>query len=301
MKIVHLSDLHLNPVYNHENINKTRAFLKNVAEEGFDHLTIGGDIAHDADEESFMIFRKMLKEFDLLDSKRVSLTIGNHDIFGGVYTVSELLNFPVRCRSTDYEKKVNAFVSYFEELFMDCYFPSEDSIFPFAKFLDESVIIGINTIDKYSRIKNPFASNGKVTQTDFDNLQKIFGLESVKDRKKIILAHHHFYKNNLEAKSSSNELWNKIEGYTLKLRGKKKLLKQFKRNNVSLILHGHSHENKIYQRMGLNIYNSAGSIDNGFKDKYFTNEISFLGNEIRINENERKISRVNESLVASPA
>ncbi|MBK7979005.1 MAG: metallophosphoesterase [Ignavibacteriae bacterium] len=84
----------------------------------------------------------------------------------------------------------------------------------------------------------------------------------IQDQKKIILSHHHFYKNNFEAKSSNNDIWNKIEGYTLKLRGNKKLLKLFSDNNVDLILHGHSHENKCYSRFGIKIFNAGGSIDN---------------------------------------
>jgi 3',5'-cyclic AMP phosphodiesterase CpdA len=286
MRIVHLSDLHFNPLYDSENIIKTTLFLENALKEGFDHLTISGDIAHNADTQSFEIFRNMLKEYDLLDSKKATITIGNHDIFGGVFTVKDLFGFPERCRMTDYDKSVSVFISHFEELFLDCYFPSKDSIFPFAKILGDKVIIGINTNDIYSRVKNPFASNGKVTNSDYENLLKIFNLESLRNKDKIILGHHHFYKNSFEAKSSNNELWNKIEGYTLKLRGKKKLLKLFKRNNVKLLLHGHSHENKHYNRMGIDIYNSAGSIDNDFTDRIFINKIFMQQNTIDIVERE---------------
>ncbi|MFZ1292453.1 MAG: metallophosphoesterase [Melioribacteraceae bacterium] len=262
MRILHLSDLHLNPNYHKNNIEKTRTALSQAAIDGFDHLIITGDIAHDADEASFKIFRDILKDFNLLDSKKTTVIIGNHDIFGGVYSVKDLINFPERCKKTNYVDQVLRFVNYYEELFVDCIFPDDKSVFPFAKILDESVLIGINTNDLYSVLMNPFASNGKVSKQDYENLKFILSDERIVNRKKIVLSHHHFYKNSFEAKSSSNELWNKIEGYTLKLRGKKKLLKLFKKNNIELILHGHSHENKNYSRLGINLFNAGGSIDN---------------------------------------
>ncbi|MBK7105582.1 MAG: metallophosphoesterase [Ignavibacteriae bacterium] len=262
MRILHLSDLHLNPYYHKNNIEKTRTALTQAVIDGFDHLIVTGDIAHDADEESFKIFRNILKDFNLLDSKKTTVIIGNHDIFGGVYSVKDLINFPERCKTTNYNDQVLRFVNYFEELFIDCIFPEDGSVFPFAKIIDDIVLIGINTNDVYSVIKNPFASNGRVSKQEFTNIKLILSDKRIEKHKKIILSHHHFYKNNFEAKSSSNDLWNKIEGYTLKLRGKKKLLKLFTKNEIGLVLHGHSHENKNYSRLGIDFFNAGGSIDN---------------------------------------
>ncbi|MBK8946065.1 MAG: metallophosphoesterase [Ignavibacteriae bacterium] len=291
MKILHLSDLHLNPIYHKNNIEKTRLALTQASIDEFDHLIITGDIAHDADEESFKIFREILKEFNLLDSRKTTVIIGNHDIFGGVYSVKDLLNFPERCKSTNYSDQVLRFVNYFEELFTDCIFPDEKNIFPFVKILDDVALIGINTNDIYSVIKNPFASNGKVSKNEYKYLKLILEDSGIDNKKKIVLSHHHFYKNNFEAKSSTNDLWNKIEGYTLKLRGKKKLLKLFVKNNIDAILHGHSHENKIYSRLGINIFNAGGSIDNEDKNlfclNYFnteTMEITSKRSELQLTE-----------------
>jgi 3',5'-cyclic AMP phosphodiesterase CpdA len=295
MRILHISDLHLNPNYHKINIDKTRLAFSEALKKGFDHLIITGDVAHDADKESFLIFKNILKEFSLLDSPKTTIVIGNHDIFGGVYSVKDLINFPERCKFTNFEQKVMEFVNYFEELFVDCIFPSEENIFPFAKIIGDFVFIGINTNDVYSVLKNPFASNGKITDKDFENLKLLLKNSKLDGKKKIILSHHHFYKNNYEAKSSGNDLWNKIEGYTLKLRGKKKLIKQFVKNDVKIVLHGHSHENKHYKRSGIDFYNSGGSIDND-EPKVYLNFIDVENSNINIEQNELLL-RAEENIV----
>lgn len=286
MRILHLTDLHINPDYNRINIDKTESIIARALDYNIDHLAITGDISHDGDKESFFIFREILKKYNLLDPLKATITIGNHDIFGGVHTVKDLLNFPERSKNTDFNGKVSEFIRYFEELFVDTYFPVKDLLFPNVKVIGDFALISINTNDVYSPLKNPFSSNGKVSVAEQEGLKNIFTLPEFKDKTKIILSHHHYYKNSFESKSSSNEIWNKIEGYTLKLRGKKKLLKLFKNNNVPLILHGHSHENKKYQRMGIAIINSAGSIDNENPNLAVTNIVDLCSNQITLESEE---------------
>lgn len=289
MKLIHLSDLHLNLRIGELNTRKTEHLLEKAFEIGFDHLVITGDITHYADRESFILFRDILNNYNLLNSNLTSIVIGNHDIYGGIYSVKDLLEFPENCKLTDYEKKVNEFIEYYNELFVDCFFPSNYSMFPYAKIFSNYVLIGLNTNARYSLLRNPFASNGKLAKTEYNHLLEIFNHPLIKEKQKIILAHHHFYKNNFDTKSSTNNLWNKIEGYTLKLKGKKKLIKTFKKYNVSLVLHGHSHENKFYSRMGVNFLNAGGSVDNDSENSYlttinFTEDNSFI-TEIELIEN----------------
>ena len=82
------------------------------------------------------------------------------------------------------------------------------------------------------------------------------------DKKIIVIAHHHFYKNNVESTSSYSSVWNSVEKFTMKLRGKKKLIKLFENKKVSLVLHGHSHEIKQYVRKNILFVNAGGVIDN---------------------------------------
>ena len=262
MKIAHISDLHLSRIFKRHNIRKTKRLIKYCIELGFDHLVITGDISDNCDEKDFLILRNILRNFNLLDSKKVSITIGNHDIFGGVQTAIDIVNFPSRCLKTNYEEKVKTFVNHFKELFEGAIFPNPNKEFPYAKIIDDVSIIGINSIDTYSRIKNPFASNGKVYSEDFQTVKALLEFETIKDKRKIIAIHHHFYKNLIEATSSQSHIWNRIEGYTLKLRGKKKLIKLFKENNIDVVLHGHSHEVKEYFRKGIRFINAGATIDN---------------------------------------
>lgn len=265
MRIAHLSDIHLNTLFKKTNIGKTKKLLKLALEKGFDHLVVTGDISDNAEEKDFIIFRKILKSFDLLDSSKTTIVIGNHDIFGGVNTALDVVNFPSKCLKVDYNKKVTEFIGYFQELFENCYFPLKDNFFPFAKIIEDTLFVGLNTIDYYSRLKNPFASNGKIYKEQFDSLKGMFMSQELKSKRKIVLSHHHYYRNTEEATSSSS-FWNKIESYTLKLRGKKKIIKLFTENNVDLVLHGHSHEIRDYERKGVRFINAGGSVDNSFTE-----------------------------------
>jgi len=47
----------------------------------------------------------------------------------------------------------------------------------------------------------------------------------------------------------------------MKLRRKKRLMKLFVKNNVELVLHGHSHEVKKYSRQGIKFINAGASVD----------------------------------------
>lgn len=261
MRIAHLSDLHISTFLKKGNIGKTKKLLKYAVETGFDHLVITGDLSDNSEAKDFVILRKILENFNLLDSRKTTIIIGNHDIFGGVQTAIDVVNFPSKCLKTDFHQKVNDFVSNFKELFDECYFPIKDSYFPYAKVIGDVVLVGLNTIDYYSRLKNPFASNGKVGKKQRNGLKEILTNERFNGKRKFIMSHHHFYKNTEQA-SSSSSVWNRIESYTLKLKGKKKLLKLFSDNNVELVLHGHSHEMRDYIRKGIRFLNAGGAVDN---------------------------------------
>ncbi|MBN1299897.1 MAG: metallophosphoesterase [Melioribacteraceae bacterium] len=266
MRLIHLSDLHLNSVHKRSNIKKFKRTLKHAIKTGFDHLVITGDLTDNANEKDFIILRKLLAQYDLLNSKLVSIVIGNHDIFGGVQTALDVIDFPRKCSSIDYDQKIKEFYEYFRELFRDAYMPGADSCFPYAKTIKDKILIGLNSIDRYSRLKNPFASNGKVYKDQMENFNKIMNQESIKIKEKIVLIHHHFYKNKAKSTASANETWNKIESFTMKLRGKKRLVSHFHNAGIKLVLHGHSHEMRDYNRGGVRFLNAGASIENGGDD-----------------------------------
>ena len=75
------------------------------------------DISDNAEIKELLIFKNLLKNYDLLNSGRVTLTIGNHDIFGGVQPPSDLIKFPQNCSRIDFNERIRRFVSIFGELF----------------------------------------------------------------------------------------------------------------------------------------------------------------------------------------
>ena len=258
MKIVHISDLHIDAVYKRTNYTKSLQLLEYAVNTGFDHMVISGDLTENAEKTAFELVRKTLKKFGLLNSRKLSLVIGNHDIFGGVHLAEDLLNFPKKCKSTNYENKISEFNSYFKETFQKKANQNE-SIYPFIKEFDEVVFIGMNSIAKYSVYKNPFASNGKIDDRQMAEMEYHLDNEKYKGKIKIVITHHHFCKDPIE-ESTDSSMWQKIERQTMKLRDKKSIIKLFASHDVKMVLHGHLHETTTYNRKGIKFLNAGGSV-----------------------------------------
>ncbi|MFH1197884.1 MAG: metallophosphoesterase [bacterium] len=266
MRIAHLSDLHLCSKHKKSNIGKTKKLIQLALDNGAQHFVITGDISDNANENDFIMLKEVLKRFDLFRSDKTTVIIGNHDIFGGPQTVNDVVKFPHKCISTNYTEKVNKFVEHFKELFENTIKLSDDFHFPFAKELKDIVLVGVNSVDQYSRFKNPFASNGNVSKFQRQLVEGLLSNTKFRDKVKIVLAHHHFYHKHDCSKSSESALWNKIENFTMKLKGKKKLIKIFVDNGVKIVLHGHSHDMKEYFRKGIRFVNAGASVDPSLKE-----------------------------------
>ncbi|MEJ2617089.1 MAG: metallophosphoesterase [Ignavibacteriaceae bacterium] len=166
MKIAHLSDLHFTTFFRKDNLEKIEYLIKYAFRYKFDHLVISGDLTHNADPEDFEILRNLFKKYDLLNSERLSLVIGNHDIFGGPQTVEDVFLFPEKCKFVDYDEKTKEFGDYFSEAFQYCSDINGDNYFPYIKKFNDVIIFGLNSIEKYSKMNNPFASNGTDYETE---------------------------------------------------------------------------------------------------------------------------------------
>lgn len=270
MKIVHVSDLHFDKDFKRNNIIKFERLLKFLNKTNIDHLVITGDISHGRRKEDYLILKDLLRENNFLHTDKTSLVIGNHDIFGGVITAEDVIDFPNKCKETVYQDEIDDFFYIFSELFDSAIFPGGKKNFPYLKFVKEVLFIGINSNAKYSFVKNLFASNGKVSKTQFNDLQQLLQNPVFELKKKIVLIHHHFSKFQQNLMDKKNPLWNKLEKTTMKLRGKKKLLELFKSHNVEMVLHGHVHHMNEYMREGIKFMNAGASIDN-----YHENKIQF--------------------------
>lgn len=266
MKIIHISDLHLCTSYNSKNLDKTIALFEHISNAEFDHLVITGDITHTAEKEDFVTFREILQNFNLLDPLKTSIVIGNHDIFGGVVTAEDVINFSGKCKATNYERKVREFYEYFKELFIGCIFSDGETIFPYLKIVDNVVFIGMNSIAGYSLIKNPLASNGRISKIQIQELKRLLKKNVFTGKKKIALTHHHFSKFTKDTTHLNNPIWDRIEKSTMKLWKKKKTLNELKKMNVELVLHGHLHKGQNYQIDDTIFVNSGDSVDNSYKN-----------------------------------
>jgi 3',5'-cyclic AMP phosphodiesterase CpdA len=279
MKIAHISDLHLNSFFRNSNIVAIKHLLKYALSKDFDHMVITGDLTDDAGDLDFRILRNLFQSLNLLRSERLSIIIGNHDIFGGIQTAEDIFLFPKRCSKADYHKKIKKFVDYFHESFENCAYISKNSFFPFAKFINGVLIVGLNSNAEYSRVKNPFASNGEISSEQLNETEFIF--REFKDvRAKILLIHHHFNKIKTSGGKTAIGLWQNMEKQTMKLRKKKKLFNLLNLHEIDLVLHGHYHENREYYRKGIRFLNSGASVKNNNAGELQINFVEIKNGEI---------------------
>lgn len=279
MKIAHISDIHLNTLFNDSNLLRVKRLIKYISSLSVNHLIITGDLADNADESDLLILKKMLSKFGFLSNLNLTVIPGNHDIFGGPQKPVDIFSFPERCKEVDYRAKLNLFSDIFKETFYDTLSVDDESQFPFIKELDGVIILGINSIAEYSKYKNPFASNGEVKLNHFNKIDELLKKFADKDVFKIVAIHHHFNKMK-NTKRSIAGLWQNIEKQTMKLKKKKRLISLFQKHNIGLVLHGHIHYNEFYERKGIAFLNAGAST------------VGYTGKSLRVNIIELEQGRV---------
>ena len=258
MKIAHFSDLHICADYRKENIQSTRDAIEYALKAGCDHFAITGDLSHLGSKRDYEILRHLFESYGLLDPEKLSLTIGNHDIFGGVQLAEDLIHFPRRCKTVNLRKKTESFIEFFRESFDNFYPHDQEHVFPFAKVVQDVVFFGIISPMAYSIVKNPTASNGHVSKTHRQLLANLICRNEFQNKLKIVLIHHHFYKHSTLRMSRKCSWWDRIESHTMKLYKKHRLLTLFSQYGIDLVLHGHVHEYKRYQKRNVVFLNGAG-------------------------------------------
>lgn len=261
MKIAHLSDLHICAKNRPENIERTETLLETALENGMDHLVITGDISHNSQPLDFHILRDLLKKYDLLHPDKLSVVIGNHDIYGGVHLATDVLNFPKKCINLDYHQRINEFGRYFEETFIGTQRPEKTEYFPYAKDLGDIVLFGINSNARYSHLTNPLASNGKIYPDQYNRLRDLLANQRFNHKQKVVLMHHHALYNKDNGYEFASPMWQLVEKHTMKILGKRKLMKLFSRYNVGFVFHGHIHVNNDYTYRSTRYFNAGGSLE----------------------------------------
>jgi 3',5'-cyclic-AMP phosphodiesterase len=284
MIIGHISDLHLNTFFSKNNLNKIYLLFDFLSALPLDHLVITGDLTDNAGKDDFLILRKLFQDYNILNSERLSITVGNHDIFGGVQTADDIFNFPDKCRRTDYQKNVREFYDYFPETFQSCCYINEKNIFPYGKIIDNVLFIGANSVAEYSNLNNPFASNGLISIPQFNEIVHILDQFGNQVEHRIILMHHHFNKIKLDKNKKESAIYQRIEKQTMKLKKKKRLYTLFNKYDVSMVLHGHYHESIEYTRKGIRFLNSSA----GFKS---VNEDGFSFHVLDTNDKQINVKK----------
>jgi len=276
-----LSDLHFTTFFSNNNLYQIEQTLRYAIEKKVDHIAITGDLTDNADLKDFIILRKLFQKLNLLNCNKLSLVIGNHDIFGGVQTAEDIFTFPDKCGKIDYKQKVNDFYKFFPELFEGSVSYDSSNVFPFVKKINNFIFIGLNSIAEYSMVSNPFASNGMIELDQLNSVSDILGQYNDSKYRKIVLVHHHFNKMNV-TENSPGSLWQNIEKQTMKLRKKKRLFKVFKHFGVELVLHGHYHVSREYTRKGIIFSNAGASLKGPDKGELNINIIDIHKRDIKI-------------------
>ncbi|MGC8595538.1 MAG: metallophosphoesterase family protein [Candidatus Kryptoniota bacterium] len=281
-KIAHISDTHISPEYNRKNIYRLKSLLSYIVDRNYDHIAITGDITAEGGREELRSVRKLLKYFDLLHFDKVSIVVGNHDIFGGIHRAEDLLSFPRKCRGVNYKKQLSFFHAAFKELYTKG-IPNALNPYPYVKFVSQIAFIGINSISPYSHLGNPFGSNGKVDDLQFDGLSKLLSHPTLKNYFKVVLIHHHFNKYEPKPAGIADWLYHRFEAVTLKLHGSGKLLKLFSNEGVNVILHGHTHVIGTYKICDIPFSSTALiPLNNDSKKVHFNELTVFDQNRVTI-------------------
>jgi 3',5'-cyclic-AMP phosphodiesterase len=257
-RLVHISDPHLSRQFYREHLKSFKLLLKSILAAGCDHLVITGDIVSTAEEEDYYLAREILGTLDLLDSTRLTVVPGNHDIFGGPHRAVDVLSFPQYIRNVDYARNLELFQIAFGETFEDVVSYGRNTIFPFVKKAGPFSIIGMNSIPPWSLRRNPLGTNGKIEEEQRDSLLSMQEEGRLSDTIPLVAIHHHF--NDLQDNSAGGSVWKRVESNTMRMRGRTKTLRLFETLGIRYVLHGHIHRNEIYDSGAVTLLNGAGAV-----------------------------------------
>ncbi len=257
-RLVHISDPHLSRQYYREHLKSFKLLLKSILSAGCDHLVITGDIVSTGEEDDYYLAREILGTLDLLDSTRLTVVPGNHDIFGGPHRAVDVLSFPQYIRGVDYSRHLERFQVVFGETLDNVVSYGQDSIFPFVKTVGPYSIIGLNSIPPWSLRKNPLGTNGALGEAQRSALLQMHADGRLGQTTPLIAMHHHF--GDLQDESAGGTVWKRIESNTMRMRNRTKTLRLFQSIGVRYILHGHIHRNEIYHNGSISLLNGAGAV-----------------------------------------
>src|ERR1017187_4352972 len=235
--IAHIADPHIDMAMHPERLSSLRELLVRAIRNGVSHIVISGDIASVPEVSSWIAVRTLLQGLGIYHKARVSIVIGNHDVFGGPNSTFETFRFQRKCQRTNVEKNIRQFESVFAELFRGTLHPS-DSPFPYVKVVGSHVFVGINSVAPFSLRHNPCASNGEVPARDIEWIDR--QLTRLSSYNKVIIMHHHLLNHKaqfLKKRRLLHKLLYWLEDKTLRLRDNTELIALFRKHAVEAVLH----------------------------------------------------------------
>ena len=258
-RIGHISDPHISRQHYREHIKSFKLLLRAMLNDGVDHIVISGDIISTGNEDDYFLTREILFSHGLLNSSRLSVIPGNHDIFGGPHRAVDVLSFPQHIRSVDYRRNMQLFQNAFAETFEGVVHLHPTDVFPYVKKVGPFNIVGINSIPPWSFRKNILGTNGMIDEQQYEALASPDAIQILEGRTTIVIMHHHF-NDIVQSDYDAGNMWTRIESKTMRLRKRKKIIRLFETLNVRYVLHGHLHRNELYERNGILFANGAGAI-----------------------------------------
>lgn len=232
--------------------------LRSILEAGCDHVVISGDLVSTADPDDFYLAREVFLTYGLLNSEKLTVVPGNHDIFGGPHRAVDVISFPRHIRNVDYRKNLDLFHETFAETFTGVTRLSENDLYPFVKRVGPFALLGLNSIPPWSLRQNPLATNGIIADEQLEALRALENRNVFEDAVPVAVVHHHF--NDLTDDSVDDGLWKKIESNTMRMKKRRRLINVLKGAGVKYVLHGHIHRNELYERNGIQLANGAGAV-----------------------------------------
>lgn len=257
--LVHVSDPHLSRQFYREHLKSFKLLLRMILEREVDHIVLSGDIVSTGDPDDFYVAREIFNRFELLSPDRLTVVPGNHDIFGGPHRAIDVLSFPRHIRSVDWNRNLALFNDAFAETFAETIALRPDRVFPFVKRVGPLAIIALNSVPRWSLLRNPLGTNGNLEEGDFEALRRLETTDLLEGMTPVAVLHHHL--NDLATDSShENSVWYRIEARTMRMRQRRRLIRQLESLGVEAVFHGHIHRNEVYQRGTLTIANGAGAV-----------------------------------------
>ncbi|NTW49337.1 MAG: hypothetical protein HGB19_06355 [Chlorobiales bacterium] len=254
MKLAHITDLHINSADNPERLEQLEFLVKNIFDDGYDHLIVTGDLVDVANEDDMRLIRQLFERLGVFDWQKLTVIPGNHDIFGKYELNAERVF--VNAMNAAGNKSIEK-LRVFSEIFRDVMTPNDQAhyYFPFIKVIDGPgggiAIIAFNSVLELSLTENPIGSRGYIRREELNAVENPLVMDFLKDKFVITISHHGYRVFEPENPAEQAFVW------SMELINNQEYLQTMKRINTRIALHGHFHRADSYHVDGIHIVNGG--------------------------------------------